>query len=139
MIAIPLAVICAAVAVVLLRRRLVIVAVSGPSMEPNYLDGDRLLALRHSSRALRCGQVVVIDTAPPSENPGSPMNIIKRVVAVPGQPVPAAVRGDTEGTVVPPGHIVVLGDNRRRSVDSRQLGFIPTSKVVATVLRKMSI
>jgi len=38
--------------------------------------------------------------------------------------------------VVPAGHYFVLGDNRGFSVDSRQLGFIPQSKYVGTVLWK---
>lgn len=138
MIAIPLVVAFSAAACFLARRKVLIVAITGPSMEPAYSDGDRLLALRHPPGIPRPGQVVVLDIAPPSENPGPPMNIIKRVAAVAGQRVPSAVAPGAENRLVPPHHIVVLGDNRRQSVDSRQLGFIPTSRVVAIVLRKTS-
>ncbi|MEV4747621.1 S26 family signal peptidase [Streptosporangium sp. NPDC049248] len=139
MIGVPLLASFGVIIVLLLRRKLLIVAVTGPSMEPNYIEGDRLLAWRRSPRHLHPGQVVVIDTAPPSENPGPPMNIIKRVVAVPGQLVPGVMRGNDQGMLVPPNHVVVLGDNRRRSVDSRHLGFISADRVVATVIRKMNV
>ncbi|MFE0153529.1 S26 family signal peptidase [Nonomuraea sp. NPDC059007] len=125
--------------ILLLRRRLIVVAVSGPSMEPTYTDGQRLLACRRSCGSFRAGQVVVIDTSPPSENPGPATNIVKRIVALPGQRVPCAVGGRVSGAVVPPNHIVVLGDNRDLSVDSRQLGFISTHRVVARVVRAMSL
>lgn len=41
MIGIPLLASFGIVIVLLLRRKLLIVAVTGPSMEPNYIEGDR--------------------------------------------------------------------------------------------------
>lgn len=35
--------------------------------------------------------------------------------------------------VVPEGYVFVLGDNRRNSIDSRQIGFIPTESIVGKV------
>lgn len=124
--------------VLILRRRLLVVSVSGSSMEPSYSSGDRLLAVRRISQELRPGQVIVIDTAPESENPGPPVNIVKRIIAVGGQDVPFARSGDMQGAKVPSGHVYVLGDNRRRSLDSRHFGFFQSDKVVAIVLRRMS-
>ncbi len=36
----------------------------------------------------------------------------------------------TNETVVPEGHVFVLGDNRRHSLDSRDIGFIPLEEVI---------
>ncbi|MFE9203518.1 S26 family signal peptidase [Micromonospora sp. NPDC007230] len=121
-----------------IRRRLIITEVSGPSMSPSYQDGDRLLALRRLARSpLAPGQVVVFRNPRPVGVPGSSSGpwLIKRVVAVAGDRVPRTVPA-TGVALVPPGHVVVLGDNPDQSLDSRHLGFIPTGNVVATVLRR---
>ena len=62
--------------------------------------------------------------------------LIKRVAALPGDPVPRdgvpALRSVTEERV-PPGQVVLLGDNRRCSVDSRQLGYFPLECILGVV------
>lgn len=67
--------------------------------------------------------------------------IIKRVVALGGDPVPAEVVGTVAVSPdgrVPVGSIVVLGDNREVSIDSRELGFIPGERVLGVVVRDLS-
>ncbi|QKS70645.1 signal peptidase I [Paenalkalicoccus suaedae] len=39
----------------------------------------------------------------------------------------------TSETVVPDGHVFVLGDNRQNSVDSRDIGFVPLEEIVGRV------
>jgi signal peptidase I len=123
----------AAGGVVLWIRAVVLVAVvRGPSMQPAYADGDRLVARRRRS-APRRGDVVVFRNPRPHGVPGSsdgPL-LIKRVAAGPAEEAP-----DGMG-VVPAGHVVVLGDNPAQSLDSRQLGFIPVGNVIATVVRRL--
>jgi signal peptidase I len=121
--------------VLILRKRLIVVVVEGSSMLPSYRDGERVLAARRHPRTLRPGQVVILNGPRPMVGrDGVSGRIIKRVAAIQGQPVPDGV----EGSFVPAGHIVVLGDNMSGSVDSRQLGFIPARIVLATVVRKMN-
>jgi len=63
--------------------------------------------------------------------------IIKRVVAVPGDPVPStiipALANKTEYRV-PAGCIVLLGDNPRDSLDSRSSGYYPLDRVLGSVV-----
>jgi signal peptidase I len=139
----------AAAVAALLRRRLAAVTVQGRSMEPTYRHGDRVLVRRAPSIAP--GQVVVVER--PGEEgtwPDAPVPVgsaggtlchrhwlIKRVVAVPGDPAP---RGRvpqlplTPGDRVPSGCVVVLGDNTELSLDSRMFGYLPTERILGTVL-----
>ncbi len=128
------AVIVAAVAgIVLLRRRLIVVTVHGVSMEPTYVAGDRLLVRRSRLARVRTGQVVVVQGGPGA--PGDPTagRLVKRAVAVPGDPVPSQI--PVPGDVVPAGNLLVLGDNPARSNDSRRLGYIPADALIGVVLR----
>jgi signal peptidase I len=127
-----------------LARRLVAVTVSGSSMQPTYRDGERVVARRGAPP--RVGQVVVVEE--PSVDGGwarSPMPphaparavaarrwMIKRVVAVAGDRTPPA--GRLPGGVVPPGALVLLGDNRRGSFDSRHVGYFPAERVLGVVV-----
>ena len=126
-----------------LRRRLVVVTVSGASMEPACRPGQRLLARRVArskvEREVGRGQVVVLAAEEPAERePTAPdWLIIKRVAAVAGDAVPAcvaALRPDLAGTIVPPGYLIILGDNPDRSHDSRHEGLIPANRVRAVAL-----
>ncbi|MEV5549871.1 S26 family signal peptidase [Streptomyces sp. NPDC052309] len=122
-------------------RRLLVVTVRGPSMTPTHHHGDRLLVRR--TRTVRRGQVVVAlrprSPAVWREDRHSPL-IVKRVAAVPGEPVPpGSVPPLAEGRDgrVPPGRVVLLGDNTAASVDSRQLGFFPLGDVLGVVTRSL--
>lgn len=117
------------VVVVLLRRRYTTATVRGNSMSPTFRDGARVVATR--AAGYRVGDVVVFraDRAVRSD-PGCR---IKRVAATEGEPAPEWL--ELPGTaVVPPGCVVVAGDNPH-SQDSRQLGFIPLTAVVGRVTR----
>ena len=133
-----------AVASGVLRWRYCVVTVRGPSMEPDLTDGDRLLARRCGPGRLRCGELVVFS------EPGIPGRraarltraaaqgwVIKRVAALPGDPVPASCRPAVGGAaVVPPGAIVVLG-TAPISRDSPHWGFVPARRIFGTGQRRL--
>ncbi|WP_229398338.1 S26 family signal peptidase [Micromonospora okii] len=129
-----------------LSRLLVSVTVHGVSMEPTYRQGDRVLVRRRPADA---GEVVVVEQPDPdgrwrspelSDRPAELTRrrwLIKRVAAAPGDEVPRdrvpALADAAEGRV-PPGHLVLLGDNPRASLDSRSLGYFPATRVLGTVV-----
>ncbi|MFJ7967828.1 signal peptidase I [Streptomyces sp. NPDC096324] len=125
------------------------VRVESTSMEPTLLSGDHLLVDDRAYRDAppRRGDVVVFE--------GSGATLVKRVVAVAGDTVaiedgvlevdgraveepavdPKTVDGMYYGPArVPSGTVFVLGDNRRHSVDSRQFGPVPVTKVTGRVI-----
>ncbi|TDC78972.1 S26 family signal peptidase [Streptomyces hainanensis] len=136
-----------------LWRRWAVVTVRGPSMEPTYQHGDRVL-VRRIARP-RTGQVAVVEQTVPGTRRGGPQTIgvstspvavgerswlIKRVVAVAGEPVPRTA-GPALARVgeprVPEGMLVLLGDNAEASVDSRTLGLFPEDRVLGVVVRRL--
>jgi len=119
--------------VLVLRRRLLLVTVEGESMEPTYTAGDRLFVRRTTLAGVRRGAVVVL-VAPAGAPATDPPLLVKRAVAVPGDPVPGGI--PVPDRTVPAGRLVVLGDNTDRSADSRIRGFIPAADVVGVVLRQ---
>lgn len=127
------ALVCFAVAVV--RRRLFVVTVRGTSMEPTFRPGDRVLARRVGLAAARVGDVVIVGAR---DSPGGSW-IIKRLAAIPGDPVPrarfAALAQVPESTV-PAGKLVILGDSPR-SADSRQHGYYDGDQLAGVVVRKL--
>lgn len=114
--------------VVVVRRRFTTATVRGTSMTPTFADGTRVLAVRR--RDYRPGDVIVfrVRRAGRRDLAGR----IKRVAAVPGDPVPDWMPGGHD--TVPAGHVVVVGDNPR-SQDSRHLGYIPRSLIAGRVVR----
>ncbi|CAG7623350.1 signal peptidase I [Paenibacillus allorhizosphaerae] len=131
--------------------------VEGPSMEPNFYTGERLIVNKFIYRFgdPKHGEVVVFHATKDKD-------YIKRVIAVPGEKVrvegdklfvngqqvdetylkpaldEAAKRGipynnrDFSEQTVPEGSIFVMGDNRSNSSDSRDpsVGFVKYDKIV---------
>ncbi|MGP3912852.1 signal peptidase I [Nonomuraea sp. 10N515B] len=128
-------------ALLLLRRRLAVVVVSGLSMEPTFHAGDRLLVRRTRLTRISVGDVVVFETPdwlgigepPPPERRW----MVKRVVALPGDPVPDSVQAVVPEHRVAPDRLVVLGDNPSASFDSRQCGFIDAGTLLGVALRRL--
>lgn len=146
-----------AAALVFLIRWLVFApfVVEGPSMQPNFYTGERLIVnkLIYDFRKPRRGEVIVFHATPDKD-------YIKRVIALPGETVrvegdnvyvngqlldepylrdaieqakksgtPWNIRNFPEKTV-PEGTIFVMGDNRSNSQDSRDIGFIEYKRIV---------
>ncbi|MEU8323954.1 S26 family signal peptidase [Nonomuraea sp. NPDC048881] len=123
-----------------LRRAYVVVTVEGESMLPTYRPGERVLVRRTGPRRLRTGQVVVLARLVEAAEDGQARWMIKRLAAVPGDPIPRATvpaLRAAPGTRVPDGHLVVLGDNPRRSLDSRRTGYLTADRLLGVVLRKV--
>jgi signal peptidase I len=129
--------------------------VDGPSMQPNFHTGERVIVnkILYDIRDPARGDVLVFHSSFDAD-------YIKRVVALPGETV--EVRGDTVlvngepipepyiqepvdtagasgGTynnkdyaiaTVPEGHVFVMGDNRPNSHDSRDIGFVSYHEIV---------
>ncbi len=122
--------------------------VEGRSMEPNLYDGQRLIVdkLTYRFRPPAQGEIVVIRPKDPSKK------FVKRVIATAGQNVrihngKLQINGltvnepyileemdsDYEWTVIPEDTVFVMGDNRNRSMDSRDernVGFVPLKDVI---------
>ncbi len=128
--------------------------VDGPSMLPTLQDQDRVL-LTHGYPSAARGDVIALRTT----IQGQPDDIIKRVIAVPGDSVEiradvAYVNGvrepdhgqlidpayavDAPAQVVPKGTLYVLGDNRRVSEDSRFIGPIEQAGVMGRAVAVFS-
>jgi signal peptidase I len=135
-------VIGAAMVASVMRRRLVEVTISGMSMAPHLVGGERVLLRRAPLGAVRRGDVVVVGYTPPDQvGPDvTRLWLVKRVAAVAGDPVPAevaAATGAPAGSPVPAGHLVVLGDNPDGSLDSRTCGFFGGDSLLGVMVRKL--
>ncbi|MEV4252007.1 S26 family signal peptidase [Spirillospora sp. NPDC049652] len=115
------------------RRTLILTTVDGDSMEPSLRSGDRVLIRR--TRHVRRGQITLLRSDPHD------VLLLKRAVALPGDPLHeewAAPEGKPlDTTTVPRGTIVVLGDNRPTSWDSRHFGPVRKSRVLGVVLTRV--
>ncbi|MCP2342824.1 S26 family signal peptidase [Actinomadura rupiterrae] len=128
-------------ALVAARLLLSAVTVHGSSMTPTLDQGDVLLVLRHRRR-VRAGRIVVVqrpDWNTGWEGPPTPSGAggwyVKRVLAVPGDPVPDWVAGE-QPERVPPGMLVLRGDHER-SDDSKQHGLCPSDRMYGVVLTRL--
>ncbi|MCG5221012.1 signal peptidase I [Streptosporangium sp. KLBMP 9127] len=127
-----------AAGIVWARRTLVLATVEGSSMEPTLRAGDRVLVRKRGLADVRHGDLVVL--MPPPEQvirrrPAPRWNI-KRVVALPGDPVPAAVAHIEGVSRVPHDALVVYGDSPA-SADSRQRGFFASDRLLGVVVRQL--
>ena len=125
------------------------------SMAPNLRAGDRVLVdrLTYDLEDVRRGDVIAFQDP---EEPGEVA--IKRVVALPDDTVTIragtllvngvrqreaylderSTGNDFYGpTIVPSGHVFVLGDNRSRSVDSRFSGPVPADDLLGRVVARV--
>ncbi|PWW06374.1 signal peptidase I [Paenibacillus cellulosilyticus] len=139
--------------------------VDGPSMQPNFQTGERVIVnkILYKIREPKRGEVIVFHV------PEEGRNFIKRVIGVEGDTIryegddlyvngekvnetyiqEAIDQAHAEGhdynnsqfsqnfpndsfteSVVPEGHIFVLGDNRPESKDSRMIGFVSLDEVI---------
>jgi signal peptidase I len=130
--------------------------VDGPSMQPTLHDGDVVLAVRPGMVApldrLDRGDLVAL------RDPAGGGPIVKRVVGLPGDVVelqdavlvvdgrpvaePYADLSGIDGVyygpvTVPAGSVLVLGDDRGRSVDSRDFGPVPVDSLTGRVLLRL--
>ncbi|MGJ6966021.1 S26 family signal peptidase [Streptosporangium sp. G11] len=139
-----LAVVAVTMAAVLLRGHLVVLSVSGLSMAPALRPGDRVLVRRTPGERLRNGDIAVVEETGPCR-PGDPTGargsrwVVKRVAAVPGDPEPACLPSWARwpAGVVPPRHVVLLGDNPEASRDSRHFGAVRTDQVLGVILLRL--
>lgn len=127
---------------------LLVVQVRGPSMEPVLPAGQRVLCRRNRRGFTPTAGRLVVAVAPrllgdrwcwptSRRRPTRTKLMIKRVAAGAGVPVPATVSGAAglpAGAPVPPGFVVLLGDNAACSTDSREFGLVPVGHVVGPVV-----
>ncbi len=131
--------------------------VSGSSMFPNFHDGDYIITDKLSYRFAepKRGDIVVF------KNPrDQSQDFIKRIIGLPGNRVkiennrvvlngsqlsepylqpsvvtePGAFLKEGEEVIVPENELLVFGDNRTRSSDSREWGYITKQEIIGKVL-----
>lgn len=103
--------------------------VEGTSMLPTLRPGDRLLVAPRWLRPPHRGSLVVVS------DPRQPdRRTVKRVAGLPGDRVEG---GDDQRWELGAGQLVVLGDNRDGSTDSRTYGPVNVADVRATVLARV--
>ena len=113
------------------RLALLVIRVEGASMVPTFNPGDAVLTVRRAVRpTVRRGDVVVCTR--PAGLPGPDSYLIKRVIAIAGDPMPEHL-----GETVAPGRVYVRGDGDR-SLDSRVFGAIPLDHVIGHVVARLS-
>ena len=121
------------------------------SMVPTLLVKDRVIVNKLSYRFgdIERGNIIVFER-PPADTNTSVKDLIKRVIALPGDTVESrngivfvnnqkvdepylranTPTNDLPATTIPAGHVFVMGDNRTDSYDSRKFGPISEDLIV---------
>ncbi|MFD5557093.1 S26 family signal peptidase [Streptomyces sp. NPDC127068] len=122
------------------RKSFRVVAVRGDSMAPTLQNGERVVVRCRTLAEVGRGDVVVLkpprSSGPSAHRPDDPGWNIKRVVALPGDPVPADTAGGDARDTVPPGSLVVFGDGPD-SIDSRHRGFFDGDRLLGIAVRRL--
>lgn len=127
------------------------------SMEPTLLENDYLFLSKQAYRFAepKRGDIVVFHTDLKDDR-GRDKYLIKRIIGLPGDTIGISdgivyrngselkedytmdglTAGDMEEVTVPEGHIFVMGDNRNRSMDSRDpsIGCVSTGEILGKVI-----
>ena len=108
------------------RMLLTVITVRGPSMEPSYMDGDRLLVRRHRrwTQTPAVGQVVVFNVsfAPPPYNTKNKL-MVKRVSEV--------IVDELKRPVL------IVSRDGQLGADSRDFGPVPVSSLYGVLVAKL--
>lgn len=128
------------------------------SMEPNFYENNYLFLSKqaYAFKEPRLGDVIVFESELKLDN-GDNKLLIKRVIGLPGDVIDIkdekvylngekleedyikenGTPGNIQGLVVPKGEIFVMGDNRRVSIDSRELGCISQDTIIGRVFFRL--
>lgn len=158
-----------AIAVALVIKTFVMQAffIPSASMNPTLLENDRVLVnkLSYHLHEVNRGDIIVFEKPPESLGPDATKDLIKRVIALPGdqlsfddkgkvyinnqlleEPYLPANTVTTQGTVqctlqqpckIAPDTVWVMGDNRSNSRDSRFIGAIPQDHIVGRAFTRV--
>ena len=152
-----LLVLCIAFPLALLLHTFVtqVYAISGHSMEPTLFDGERVMVDKISPALVTVDRGDLVIFSSPED---SSKNLIKRVIAIPGDTIELIgekvhLNGKPltedytrrvifpqrpgESLLVGDGTMFVLGDNRPQSRDSRDFGVVPLENVKGKVLLRL--
>jgi signal peptidase I len=117
------------------RVRYVPVVVRGHSMSEVLADGQRVLA-RRDRQMPKAGDLILFRPSSGYQPVGDDSELlIKRVIALAGDPRPAQFADTALQPIVPTGYLAVAGESRLvRSMDSRSIGYVPIGDIIGRVV-----